>query len=367
MREQRITMGSETPRVENIRACPLCGKNESDIMFQVGDRLHHIPGSYRYKRCSTCSTVYQDPQVIAADLPLCYPEKYYTHQDQDDQVEHPPRVAFAVEQATQNQPARTLRGLRDKVRQSIMGDVRNQPAPGLWGAVGKALSVSKTLRERAFFGILDDDLLPKTCRPQRALEIGCGSGRSLARLNTLWDAEGVEWDPMAAETARKRTGCLIHVGDFQSLDLPLEAYSLIFMHHVFEHLADPNAALRRILELLSPSGRAVLVYPNPQALGARIYGDDWFPWEVPRHLVFPPLRALRNLAEEIGFKALRWETKNDNAAEYFSRSRLYRQGLPVEETRAYAQSRDHVLSFVERLLILAGMDAGEEIVIVLEK
>jgi hypothetical protein len=41
--------------------------------------------------------------------------------------------------------------------------------------------------------------------------------------------------------------------------------------------------------------------------------------------------------------------------------------LPVEETRAYAQGRDRILSFVERLLILAGMDAGEEIVIVLEK
>lgn len=368
MNESSGPQKSAEPRVQAIGTCPFCGSAKPVFMFQVKDRLHHVPGNYSYWRCTSCLTVFQDPQVIAADLSLCYPQNYYTHGAAADEWASPEAIAPTfqyhgpVDWATiRNQ------GVREKVRWSIIADTVNQPYSGLWGIVGKTLGVSRRLRERAFYGALTHDLLPTKPGREKALEIGCGSGHYLARLNKFWEAEGVEWDPQAAKTARKRTGCLVREGDFQQIDLPVGAYSLVFLHHVFEHLADPVGGLRRIHELLAPSGRAVLVYPNPQALGGRMYGDAWFPWEVPRHLVFPPLRALIHSAEELGLKALRWETRSDNAAEYFSRSRLYQQGLPVDELRAYAQGRDRVLSFLERLLIIGGMDAGEEVIVVLAK
>lgn len=352
-----------SPTTEYIGYCPLCEGNDSFPLFTVPDRLHHTPGQFTYRRCNDCRTVYQDPRVVAEDLWLCYPKEYGTHQvfnDLGDEIKESANTNIT-------QPIIKLRDIRDKVRIAIRAEVQDDSLKDIWGLVGKYLAKSKRLRERAFNGLVSDDFLPRTPRYPKALDIGCGNGRFTKELMKVWQVEGVEWDVISAEIASRNTGCRIWVGDFREIDLPKGGYGLVFLHHVFEHLDDPILSLRRVWELLAPGGRVILVYPNHESLGSKIFRDSWFPWEAPRHLVFPSTDMLIRKSNEIGFKLLKCRTSAKDAAYYFALSRDYRDGKAVDEFRPDITLSDRGLYFIEKLLTMFQLRVGEETTIVLAK
>ncbi|MCI0562442.1 MAG: class I SAM-dependent methyltransferase, partial [Nitrososphaera sp.] len=206
------------PRTALIGFCPLCGERFSDKLFTIPDRLHRTPGEFTYRRCRSCRTVFQDPRVIAEDLPLCYPKQYYTHSHQ----------ASAATQSNQGDNLTSglhklywQRMIRDRLREAIKAEVQGQKLPGVWGRIGKISASSPLLRKRAFYGLVEDDFLPRTPRYPKALDVGCGAGRRMIELKKVWDVEGVEWDPIAAEVARQTSKCYVWHGDFRQLDLPL--------------------------------------------------------------------------------------------------------------------------------------------------
>jgi SAM-dependent methyltransferase len=228
------------------------------------------------------------------------------------------------------------------------------------------LSAWRRLRERAFYDLVIDELIPAGGRAGRALEIGCGAGELMQRLQRVgWDVEGVEWDAAAAEVARMASGCPVWVGDFREAPLRAGGFQLIVLNHVFEHLADPLAALGRMRELLAPEGRAVLVFPNPQSLGAKVYRSAWFHWDAPRHLVLPSVPALVSAAPSAGLRVARVRTSAKFAAAHSAPSRAYRAGLGADAT--VVGPRDQAFAFVERGLVALGLNLGEEAIVVLEK
>src|SRR5215471_12677634 len=302
------------PRTAPVGRCPLCGALGAQILFQAPDRLHGVPGQYTYKRCTTCRTVFQDPRIVTDDLEICYPAKYYTHAICGQQM---PLEESVI-------PRRAFARARGALRRLIVGEVQGKHVPGVPGWVVRLLASRRLVRERAFFNHVPDELLPHAPDAVRALDIGCGSGALMRALNRVgWQVEGVEWDPTAAGGARQTSGQPVWTGDFRQIQLPLGAYDLVVLSHVFEHLDAPVPALIRIRELLAPAGRAVLRYPNPDSFGAKHFGSDWFPWEVPRHLVLPPGGALAKAAAGVGLKRIRLRTDSKYAAAYFAHSRAY--------------------------------------------
>lgn len=347
---------SAAPRTQPVEACPLCGSPAKTKLFAIPDRLHGTPGEFAYSRCGFCRTVFQDPRVIDEDLPLCYPGDYYTHAA-------PPAVAEV------ELPTRHLPGARDTIRNGIIGVVQGQPEPGLAGGLGRVLAGMRRMRERAFYDHVIDELIPPRQGHLRALDIGCGSGKLMVALvRAGWDVEGVEWDPHAAEVARRTSGRPVQEGDFRRLDLPQGAFDLVVLSHVFEHLDDPVGGLRRLRELLAPGGRLVLFYPNPESLEARLFGDAWFPWDPPRHLVLPPGDAVAQAARRVGLKPVRVRTRGHHAAEYSALSTSYRNGQPVRlDRRPDLSRRDKLCAVVERGLTGVGLLAGEELVVTLQR
>ena len=335
------------PRVSPLAACPTGGHGRFRPLFQARDRVHGVPGEYRYDTCLECGTVFQNPRVLGDDLGACYPPDYYDE------------LAPSEGAGDGGGGGRWRRALRGGVRQAVTDPAR---AP----LHMRLLASSRALRERAFAG-LADALIPRRPQPGRALDAGCGAGRLLCLLARAgWEAEGVEWDPRAAARARASSGRPVSVGDFLGADLRPESYALVVLHHVLEHLPDPDAALARTAELLAPGGAAVFVYPNPGALGARLFGQAWYPWEVPRHLVFPSRRALRDVAGRAGLRPAGLRTVSNWSAPYLlAASRAIRQGRPAHA--AQPTLRDRGWALLERALCRLGVPCGEEIVAVFVK
>lgn len=333
-------MSSAAPRTEPLTACPTGGHERLREAFSVEDRVHRVPGRYRYDLCEECGTVFQNPRVVAEDVGRCYPSDYYDTLGDADA------------------PAPARGGWRGRMAAGVRAAVQD-PARAPFAL--RVLSWSRALRERAFSG-LADALLPRRPSPGRALDAGCGAGRLLRLLARAgWEAEGLERDPQAAARARTSSGRPVTVGDFLGAPLPAGAFRLVVLHHVLEHLPDPAAAVRRAAELLGPGGTAVFVYPNPRALGARLFGSAWYPWEVPRHLVLPSRAGLESVSRAAGLTPVRIETVSNWSAPYLlAASRALAAGRPVDG--AQAGWRDHALALAERALCGLGFAAGEETV-----
>ena len=138
------------------------------------------------------------------------------------------------------------------------------------------------------------------------------------------------------------------------------------LRHVFEHLSDPIAALRRLRELLAPGGRVVLIYPNPASLGARVFGASWFHWDPPRHLVVPPGRALAEAAGQVGLAVVGLRTMGPLTHFGFRHSRAVRAGRTGSAVRVPPESRwDLAAAHAEHLLTAARLPVGEEVVLTL--
>ncbi len=229
---------------------------------------------------------------------------------------------------------------------------------------GRVLALSPDLRRRARLGLVD----PLASPPEghaRCLEVGPGRGVDLYCLRELgWDPYGLEVDPVAAATARATSGCEVRVGQLTSTDYPDGWFDLVYMSHVFEHLPNPVPSLRRCLELLKPGGRLVLLYPNPDALTARLYGGASLVWDPPRHLVLPSVNAIRGTLARLGFTGARCRTLTWYAAVNAEAARRRRRGeiwdpLDLQPPRL----PDRLFALVEMLLVALGWSAGEEVLV----
>ncbi|TKB26134.1 class I SAM-dependent methyltransferase [Desulfopila sp. IMCC35006] len=102
---------------------------------------------------------------------------------------------------------------------------------------------------------------------QRVLEIGCGSGKTLAMLKKkklCTETVGIELFPEAADEARNNID-LVYCMDVEKQTLPdtIGTFDLILLLDVLEHLVDPWSLLTRLTEKhLSVGGRVIISLPN---------------------------------------------------------------------------------------------------------
>jgi len=325
----------------------VCRSGASRRLWAEPDRLHDVPGRFTYRACGSCASVFQSPRVCDDDLPRLYPSAYYTH------VSDPPDSPLPS--------GRRASGLRDRLRRRLQDHLRSgEGAGGGWAGL---LAWWRPLRERAFYGLVDP-VHPAAERPGTALEIGPGSGHELGLLRASgWEAEGVEWDPEAAEVARRRSGCPVREGSFFDVVGTDERFDLIYMSHVLEHLPDPREALRFLGEHLSPGGRAVVITPNPRSLGARLWRRHWLAWDPPRHLVLPSAKGFAELARSAGLRAS-LHTRSRRASLVAAWSRAIRAGAPDPMARA-RDPLDRCFGALEGILDAGLGGLGEEIVLAL--
>jgi hypothetical protein len=89
---------------------------------------------------------------------------------------------------------------------------------------------------------------------------------------------------------------------------------------------DVARTLCEVRRVLKPRGWLLVRVPNSASFDAKVFGRDWFAWEIPRHLSHFDPQTLRHVLDESGFEVvkLRTEFRPENVAHsalYASRRR----------------------------------------------
>ncbi|MBX6424242.1 bifunctional 2-polyprenyl-6-hydroxyphenol methylase/3-demethylubiquinol 3-O-methyltransferase UbiG [Thermosulfurimonas sp. F29] len=147
------------------------------------------------------------------------------------------------------------------------------------------------------------------------LDVGCargGLGKTLLRLRPGLVIDAVEINPLLAREAG-RVYHRVHVASFEEAELPENAYDLVVMGDVLEHLYDPWKALARVRTVLKTGGYFLGSVPNAahwtiiaQLLSGRF---EYIPVGLlcVSHIRFFTFSSLKEVLEETGFRLVRCE------------------------------------------------------------
>ena len=137
-------------------------------------------------------------------------------------------------------------------------------------------------------------------RNVKVLDIGCGTGQNLAyHQKRGCEALGIEADGNVLAIAA-RHNLKVVPGVFDGTQFESSYFDYVTLDQVAEHVLEPHALMQGVCRVLKPGGAAILTTPNPDSLGARLYGRTWLNWHIPYHLQFYTRRSMEIVARRAG-------------------------------------------------------------------
>lgn len=305
-----------------------------DHYAEVEDYYFGSPGVWKISKCSaSCGTLWLNPAPLASEIVKAY-DNYHTHSGK-----HRPRTLH-----------RRIRSLYEK---------------GLNFRLRFSDAYQDLKKYRLDRRLMHLGGLPKG----RVLDVGCGSGRLLRRMERLgWEVEGIDFDQAATENISRKYGIKTHVGDVRHLPFSAESFDAIVMNHVIEHVDNPLAVLEACTRLLRPGGRLVMITPNALSVAHRRFGKYWRGLEAPRHFQIFSRQGLRKCVERAGLTALVSETFSCDADVVY---RVSEELVCTKSGKAYnalrSTKRSKLAMLAEQRRLTRSPDCGEDIVVVAQK
>ncbi len=132
----------------------------------------------------------------------------------------------------------------------------------------------------------------------RILDVGSGVGQFVKMMNRFGYGGATGIDPFLDQSAERP---YVRRSDIQSVK---EIYDLILFNHSLEHLTEPEAAVKKCADLLSPGGTVVIHIPNMHSRGFAEFKQDWCWLHAPCHFAIPSRQGIEVMAARCGFKVV---------------------------------------------------------------
>lgn len=252
----KIVKTTTCPNVALEECCCPLGCAPSDERVLIGrDRMHGLPGEFTVVRCRGCGLMRTNPRPTPETIGFYYPEDY---------------GPYVITTVSPDKDSR-FRALKDRARRLLRLNVNVLPS------------------------------LPVG----RMLEIGCASGAFLHEMAQKgWHVQGIEFSQTAADRSRK-LGYPVYQGQIETAPAPGEPFDLVVGWMVLEHLHNPVQALRKVHAWTRPGGWLALSVPNIGSYQFALFGDAWFPLQLPNHLFHFTRDSLARVLKAGGWKVER--------------------------------------------------------------
>ncbi|MGH7145592.1 MAG: class I SAM-dependent methyltransferase [Planctomycetota bacterium] len=153
------------------------------------------------------------------------------------------------------------------------------------------------------FDVLLDFLQRQFPNGARVLEVGCGEGHLMNRMDrTKYEVIGLDSNTDCIKAAQaKGLNCHIGFAGPNHEQLKGKRFDLIFFFHLLEHLDNPAAFLSTMRSMLTDTGMIVLSVPNENRMMLKICTETFdYP---PNHLFRYSDNGLKHLYRDCGFEA----------------------------------------------------------------
>lgn len=141
----------------------------------------------------------------------------------------------------------------------------------------------------------------------RLLEVGSAYGFFLDEAKPFFAYRaGTEFSEAGAAAA-SRYADRIYVGGLEALPDSSHGgqFDTIVLIHTIEHVYDPVALLRGLMQHLVPGGWIVLATPEMGGFWRPLLGRHWPFWKPPEHVAYYTARSLRDLLQRAGCAEVR--------------------------------------------------------------
>lgn len=230
--------------------CNFCGSNEYTVVMQGGDLMEQLPGQFQMVRCKTCGLIRQNPRLDWADLKRYYPPSHGSYK-----------------RLLPNSSSRLTRIVKRYGHWKRVNLVSKYMPSGVW------------------------------------LDVGCGSGLILqeALFRNKWKLSGLEPNRPLAKYVQDCLGIPVLPILFEEYSAEKSSIDILTMWDVFEHLAKPVDALRKVHALLRDDGIFIFQIPNYESWNRIVFKNAWSGYDLPRHLHLFPSKVLHKLLSTTGF------------------------------------------------------------------
>jgi SAM-dependent methyltransferase len=265
--------------------CPLCGASDEIELLAVPDEA--VGAAYRVAQCRRCGMAYLNPRPDRASIGRFYADDYQPYL--------PPR----------HSAAHPWQAVRRRLQRLVCARAFGDPPP------------LKRRSDRILAALAAPWLHPGrdslTALPfhgrGRLLDFGCGSGWYAKRMSDRgWAVTAMDFNPRSLEQVARRYGLRTLAGTLPHPDVADESFDAVVMGASLEHVHCPHEVVGAAARALAPGGRFVAVVPNFSAVAFRWFGVDWWPLELPRHLLHFTPATLRRLMAAHGLQTMELRT-----------------------------------------------------------
>lgn len=143
---------------------------------------------------------------------------------------------------------------------------------------------------------------------KQILDVGCSNGAFLkAAERRGWSAEGLELETSSYQVALQN-GLHVRNEDLVSCAFPDQAFDIVTMWQLIEHLSAPREFITEIKRILRPGGLLVISTPNVQSIAWKLLREQWGAVEPEVHLHLFTVKSLKYLIQDVGFETKAIET-----------------------------------------------------------
>ena len=225
--------------------CNLCGSNKN---------TPHCPeNGLGLVRCDNCNLIYVGERPEPEALYTLYEESYFQNHDSG------------------------VVGYSDYIRDEY--------------------NIRKTAQKRAKH-------IEKFVDPGNMLDVGCAMGFFADEMAQRgWNAAGLDVSSFAVNYIQEQFGHTGIHGSFTDVELEPEAYDLVTMFDVIEHVPDPKAYMEKAAEVLRSGGVFELATPDIGSIPAKLTGKRWIGYKLSEeHIYYFSVETLKQMLDETGFE-----------------------------------------------------------------